>query len=235
MADKVPAIKYLGVFFYSQLNFKYHLNQLSKKLSYALYSLRSVKNLLPAHSLKTLYYSLFHCHLVYGIEIWSAASPSLLKPLITKQKTAIRILANKSYNAHTEPLFKSLEILPLNDLISFFKLKFFHSFVFNTIPKSFTATWLTTIEQRHNDGQLQLLYNLRNNDDYFIPFARTSFLMRFPLFDLPKLWNNLPFSLKDIPSKNTFSISLKKFLLSKLSDSFTCNRLVCHACLTAGL
>jgi len=233
--DKIPALKYLGVYFDSQLNFKYHISQISKKLSYALYTLRSVKNLLPPHSLKTLYYSLFHCHLVYGIEIWSTAPAASIKPLITKQKMAIRILANKTYNAHTEPLFKILEILPLNDLINFFKLKFFHSYVFNTIPTAFASTWITTLEQRHNDGQLNLLYNLRNNDDYFIPFVRTIFLSRFPLYSLPDLWNNLPHVLKDIPSKKHFSISLKKHYLSKLNENFTCTRLICHTCLTAGL
>jgi hypothetical protein len=234
-SDKTPAIKYLGVYFDPQLNFKYHLTQISKKLSYALYSLRSVKNLLPQHSLKTLYYSLFHCHLVYGIEIWSVAAPSQLKPLFIKQKMAIRIISNKSYNTHTEPLFKSLEILPLNDLISFFKLKFFHSYVYNTIPTSFSSTWLTSIEQRHHDGQLQLQYNLRNNDDFFIPFVRTTTLSRFPLYNFPELWNNLPFAIKDIPSKISFSVHLKRHMLSKLNANYTCNRLICHACISAGL
>jgi hypothetical protein len=148
---------------------------------------------------------------------------------------AIRILANKTYNAHTEPLFKKLEILPLNDLIDFFKLKFFHSYVYNTIPSAFASTWPTSLEQRHNDGHLHLLYNLRNNDDFFIPFVRTSFLSRFPLYSFPALWNNLPRVLKDIPSKISFSIQLKKHFLNQLNENFTCIRLICHACLTAGL
>jgi hypothetical protein len=233
--EKVPAIKYLGIYFDPQLNFKYHINQISKKLSYALYSLRSVKNFLPAHSLKTLYYSLFHCHLIYGLEIWSAVPLSLLKPLITKQKMAIRILSNKTYNAHTEPLFKSLEILPLNDLILLSKLKFFHSYVYNTIPSAFRSTWLTSIEQRHIDGQLNLRYNLRNNDDFFIPFVRTTFLSRFPLYNFPAIWNSLPSNLKEIPSKVTFIKSLKAHFLSKLNERIICNKLVCHACITAGI
>jgi hypothetical protein len=38
-SDKVPAIKYLGVYFDENLNFKYRINYLQKKLSHALYSL----------------------------------------------------------------------------------------------------------------------------------------------------------------------------------------------------
>jgi hypothetical protein len=106
--DDIPAIKYLGVYFDPNLNFKHHIDYINKKLSRALYSLRSVRNILPEKSMISLYYSLFHCHLVYAIEIWSTASPSLIQPLIKKQKAAIRIISNKKYNDHTEPLFKNL-------------------------------------------------------------------------------------------------------------------------------
>jgi hypothetical protein len=37
---------------------------------------------------------------------------------------AIRILNDASYNAHTEPLFKSCGILPLKYLCEYFKVQF---------------------------------------------------------------------------------------------------------------
>jgi hypothetical protein len=233
--DEMPAIKYLGVYFDQSLNFKFHISQISKKLSHALYSLRQVKNILPAIALRTLYYSLFHCHLVYAVEIWSNVPLSLLNPLITKQKAAIRIISNKPYNAHTEPLFKALSILPLSDLITYAKLKFFHSYHFQTIPSAFNGTWHTTLEQRHLDGNIQQLFNLRNNDDYYLPPSRTAFISRFPFYSLPSLWNNLPLNLKELASKNSFSYNLKKHLIDKLNDHPNCNRLLCPACLGAGL
>jgi hypothetical protein len=61
--DSIPAIKYLGVYFDPDLNFKYHLKQLSSKLSRALFQIRRVKNILSKEALKTLYFSLFHCHI----------------------------------------------------------------------------------------------------------------------------------------------------------------------------
>jgi hypothetical protein len=176
-SDKIPAIKYLGVYFDENLNFKYHVSHLSNKLSRALYSLRSAKNLLPLKSLKTLYFSLFHCHLIYAIEIWSSAPSSALQPLIIKQKTAIRIVANKKYNDRTEPLFKELSILPLPDLIISFNLKFFHSYVFNYIPTAFLATWQTAGQTRENSN-----YQLRNDNEYYIPRHRTEQLARMLFF-----------------------------------------------------
>jgi hypothetical protein len=35
--SKVPAIKYLRAYFDQNLNIKYHISQVSKKLSYAIY------------------------------------------------------------------------------------------------------------------------------------------------------------------------------------------------------
>jgi hypothetical protein len=61
--SEVPAMRFLGVYFDPSLNFKYHVEKLLSKLSRALYTLRSVKNVLTPKSLKSLYYSLFHCHL----------------------------------------------------------------------------------------------------------------------------------------------------------------------------
>jgi hypothetical protein len=229
--DNTPTIKYLGVYFDPDLSFKHHISHINRKLSLALYSLRQVSNILPSHSLKTLYYSLFHCHLTYAIEIWSNVPPSHLQPLFKKQKAAIRIIAKKSYNCHTEPLFKSLAILPLPDLISYFNLKLFHSFKFNYTPPAFINTWTTTLEQRHIDGNLGHLHNLRNNDDIFVPPSRTLFLSRFPYFNLPVQWNNITPNLKDQPNKYIFSHLLKKHFIDKLAENFVCNRLLCPACL----
>jgi len=156
-----------------------------------------------------------------------------MKPLVSIQKAAIRIISSKPYNAHTEPLFKALSILPLSDLITYAKLKFFHSFHYQTIPSAFNGTWHTTLEQRHLDGNIQQL--LRNNNDSYSPPSRTTFISCFPLFSLPSLWNNLPNNLKELASKNSFSFNLKKHFVDLLNSNPNCNCLLCPACLGAGL
>ena len=114
---------------------------MKKKLSKALYILRMVKKILPLHSLKLIYYTIFHCHLIYAIQIWSCCSQNLITDLFKLQKAAIRILSGSSYNSHTEPLFKKLEILPLPDLISCAKIQFMQRFVQKNLPISFNDTW----------------------------------------------------------------------------------------------
>ena len=104
--DDIPAAKFLGVYFDANLSFKFHVSGIRKKLSKALYMLRSVKNTLPKSSLKLVYYTIFHCHLIYAIQIWSCCSQNLINDLFKLQKAAVRILCNVRYNEHTEPLFK---------------------------------------------------------------------------------------------------------------------------------
>ncbi len=67
--SSVPAVKFLGVYFDCELNFKYHIRTICAKILRALYILRTCKNLLSQKALKTLYYGLAHCHLVYGNQI----------------------------------------------------------------------------------------------------------------------------------------------------------------------
>jgi hypothetical protein len=224
--DNIPAIKYLGVYFDPYLNFKYHVQQISSKLSRALFQIRRVKNILSKESLKTLYYSLFHCHIVYAIEIWSSASKSLINDLFLKQKAVVRIVSDSKYNSHTAPIFKNLEILPLHMLIQLHLSKTMYFFKSGRLPECFNNTWMTGLE--HNllaGGPL-----LRNADDYLVQFARTDQIRRLPLTSIPEIWNTLSPELKNSPSVYTFCLNLKKFYLSTLPPTPVCTRLFCPVC-----
>ncbi len=79
--------------------------------------MHGVKNVLTPAALKALYYSLIHSHLIYCTYIWSCAPISAINDLGRKEKAAIRLIHNAPYNEHTEGLFKSSVIWPLNYLI----------------------------------------------------------------------------------------------------------------------
>ncbi len=230
--SNVPAMKFLGVYFDPKLNFSYHVKQLSSKLSRALFILRSVKNVLSPVALKTIYYSIFHCHLIYAIQIWSCTTLGLINEIFLKQKQAIRIITGSKYNAHTEPLFKSCGILPLNELSMYFKLQFIQQYKQGFLPSSFTGTWILNSERRgenYEEGQRELL--MRNDDDFYIPLSRLTSSDRLPFISFVKLWNNFPNGeIKFIRNKLDFNAKLKLFFLNSLSATIRCNRLTCQAC-----
>ena len=51
--SKIPAVKFLGVFFDPQLNFNFHVKSITSKLSKALYMLRSTKKFPSTKSQKS--------------------------------------------------------------------------------------------------------------------------------------------------------------------------------------
>ena len=226
--DIIPAVKFLGVYIDQDLSFKFHISQIKQKLSKALYSLRSVKNLLSQKSLILLYNSLFHCHLLYAIQIWSCVNSGPINELFKLQKSAIRIISNVSYNAHTEPLFKKLQILPLPDLITFTKLQFMQRFSQQFLPDSFNNTWVRNDIRAIGENEIQL----RNHADLQPNFSTYFTLDKFPLYNYPKIWQNFSDEqIKFIRNKNEFDTKLKSYFLNDLSSTVNCSRLLCPACL----
>jgi hypothetical protein len=225
--SKIPAMRFLGVFFDPSLNFKYHVQQIMSKVSRALYILRTVKNMLTPSALKSLYYTLFHCHIIYAMPIWTVCNLQLQKDLHIKQKMAIRAVAGLKYNDHTEPTFKKLEILPLPNLIEFFNLQFMQRFTQKFLPEAFNATWITNIIRR--EGQSQI--SLRNDDDLYAPPATLSLTSNHPLSTLPKIWDSfVDESIKFIRDKQEFDKALKTHFLKKLPKDVKCNNPFCPSC-----
>jgi hypothetical protein len=225
--DEFPAVRFLGIYIDPNLTFKTHIATMCTKISKSLYALRMAKNFLSQKALKTLYYSLIHCHLIYGIQIWSSTCPSFLNDLTKLQKYAIRIITHSKFNAHTEPLFKKTRILPLHDLVLFFKLQFMQQFTQGFLPEIFNDTWV--INAIRNEGKRHVI--LRNDSDFYIPTARIALTERHLLSSFPKIWDEFPDeNIKIMRNKLEFNAALKTHLIDKLSHNINCARLFCPSC-----
>ena len=145
-----------------------------------------VKNTLNQNSLLLLYNSIFHCHLLYAIQIWSCSRSGPLNEIFKMQKSAIRIITGSPYNLHTEPLFKRLQILPLPDLISFSKLQFMHRFSQKFLPSLFNETWIKNSVRNIGENEIQL----HNFDQLQHAHSNLTSLDIFPLYNFPKLWQD---------------------------------------------
>ena len=226
VSSDVPAIKFLGVYIDPQLNFKFHISQLNSKISKALYFLRNSKNLLTTKGQTAIYYALIHCHLVYANIIWSSTKESFYKSVFLKQKSAIRIISSASYNAHTEPLFKQLNVLPLPKLCLFFKLQFFQQFKQGFLPEALKNMWIPN-RARYPDN----LHHLRNENEIHNLTSRLSHFENFPLYCIPTLWSSFNNeNVKIQRNKIEFNQLLKKHLLEELNGRYTCSRLLCPQC-----
>ena len=93
-----------------------------------------LKHFLPFAALRLMYQSLVNYRLQFCILAWGYE----YNRVYNLQKKALRIMTGSKYNAHTEPLFKQLNIMKLEDSFSIQCLKFYHKFNTNSLPKYFS-------------------------------------------------------------------------------------------------
>ena len=119
---RVKNTKFLGVHIDEYLNFKYHIEQLTKKLSKYSGLFFKLRDYLPLSALLILYRSLFEPHLFYCNIIWCNTFPSYLHKLQSLQNKVIRTIFWAHFREHTGPLFEGPGILKLADLNVFLNL-----------------------------------------------------------------------------------------------------------------
>ena len=73
-----------------------------------------LKNVLSEHILLILYNALISSHLNYGLFVWGADRLEIL------HKKTVRIVTKSNFIAHTDPLFRQLQVLKIEDM---FKVK----------------------------------------------------------------------------------------------------------------
>ena len=163
----------------------------------------------------------------YRIQIWSCCSQSLLNDLFKMQKSAIRIMQNVNYNEHSEPLFKREEILPLPDLVNFFKIQFMQRFIQGFLPPSFSQIWTRNNICNIGENEIQL----RNTNRLQLPPSRLVLTDCLPTFSFAKIWDQFPDKqIKFIRKKIEFDQKLKNYFIKDLAESIVCNRLFCPSC-----
>ena len=173
---------------------------------------------LPTASLRSLYYSLVYLYLMYCLMVWGSIYHSYLKPVVTLQKRATRVISKVSYYSHTEHLFKDLRILSINmKLVNFsiFILRVFFRILFEKC-----LPWQT--KYIHIKLETQTLFipfhieQMFENSRY--AFKAPNFLILFLLiFVTQPVLDYFVKSLKDIFFLNIFP---DNFFVGKLSLLF---------------
>ena len=94
-----------------------HISYVKNQVSKGLDIIFIARTVLDQKYLLTLYNSFVYPYLTYCIVIWGTASQIHIQPLFLAQKKVVRIITISHYLAHTQPLFQSLFILPVDKLI----------------------------------------------------------------------------------------------------------------------
>ena len=99
-------------------------------------TLNRIKYFVPLNIRLMLYNTLILPHLNYCVTAWGYQCNRIIK----LQKKAIRTVMISSYNAHTEPFFKNLKLLKIQDILTLQTLKIYHKFRNNNLP-NYIQNW----------------------------------------------------------------------------------------------
>ena len=79
-------IKYLGLLIDDRLTWKFHINELCKKLNRSVGMLYKIRHLCPKAVLRSLYFSIFNSHLAYGLPVWGNSDKIYIDKINILQK-----------------------------------------------------------------------------------------------------------------------------------------------------
>ena len=209
---RVKFVKFLGLLLDEHLHWKYHLNELSKKLARNCGMFFKIRNLLPLDVLICLYNALFLSFLQYGLIVWGQTYASYIDPIFKLQKKAVRAISFQPRMSPSLPIFSDLKLLKLSELFEVRLLVFVFDSVNKTSPSCFHDFFLfsSSVHQYSTRQASQGdLYMFRKNSlQYGLKSIR---------YLGAKLWNMLPVELRNAPSKISFKAKLKVYLLNSVN------------------
>ena len=218
--ERVREFNFLGLTIDENVTWNAHIQKVSNKVSRILGVMCRLKNYIPRHILRILYNSMFMPHLQYSILNWGHKYSRLHK----LQKRALRIITNSKYNAHTEPLFKNLNVLKLPDIYKSSVLKFYFKYENNTIPDFFKQTnFICTAVHT---------YATRGAETIRIPGMRTACAQQSLRYLLPKYILSTPHNILQkvhTHSFNGFAWYVKKLTIEnyvaecRIPNCYICN------------
>jgi len=204
-------VKYLGLIIDSRLSWRNQIDYISSKISKTVGLFAKLRHSVPQQTMITLYWSLIHPYLNYGILAWGQASKSLLNKILLLQKRVLRFIFFANHRDSAIPLFIKSNIPPLNMLYCLSVASLVHDVVNEKCPKNLVKL-LTSAKDVHS-------YNTRfaaNNQLYTQPSRLKTQFNSFSRTGT-RLWNSIPNSIR-CSSKRLFKKTMKKTLFLMLQN-----------------
>ena len=118
--EYVNVFNFLGMTIDSRLTWENHTINMSNKCLRIIGTLNRIKYFVPLNIRIMLYNTLILPHLNYCVTAWGYQC----NRIIQLQKKAIRTVMISSYNAHTEPFFKNIKLIKIQDILTLQTLKY---------------------------------------------------------------------------------------------------------------
>jgi len=202
-------VKFLGLYVDENLDWKLHINNVTKKISKGTYILWRHKKM-NINIKKLIYESFVRCHLLYCLTVWGGASSPKLKPLITQLKKTWKLIGK--YKDHTLTRLRTHNILKIEDELLIQESKVVWRWEKKILPKA-----LMNLIVEKND-------NLRRRR-FVIPRGAVSSISS----RLNRAAESNIATVSLCKTKKTLSNKLKKSIITS-KYNFNCTRRGCFIC-----
>ena len=207
MLKGVRVVKYLGVMLDEKVSWSDQVEFLSAKLARSAGIFSKLRYYLNYSTLLQMYHALFNSHLQYGILCWGSTSISNLNRLQILQNRAIRNMMKAPRYFRLDNYFLNLRVLKVLDLYKLEISKFMHSHHNNLLPDIFSSFF--QISGANHTHFTRSTVNIM----YDVDRCRTVRGQRSIRYLGPKVWNDIPISIKTV-SKLAFKKEYKVFILA---------------------
>lgn len=200
--EKVENFKYLGIHIDSKLNWKNHIDYVAKKTSIMAGLLKRISRACPSNLFKSIYYSLFHSHIMYGIIVWSCAGKVKMKRLQIIQNRAIRNLYGYPIHTNTHTIHTENNLLQIRDIVIISQITHIYNIKNHLIHSN------TTITIAHNTHSI----NTRNSHTIRQARVKSAKMgLHSTLYTSIKNYNETPECYTQM-NKKQFKINIRKYI-----------------------
>ena len=206
--EKVKFTKFLGLVIDEELTWKYHINQVSSKISKMTGIIAKARHYVSLDSLIMIYNTMIYPYLIYCNVTWTSTYPTRLQPIYLIQKKIVRIMTFAIFTEKSKPIFQSLNLMNIYQLNTYLTALFMFSYLNNKLPETFND-YFTNNESLHK-------HNTRSATNIHINYQRTNYGKFCVQYRGAKLWNSLPDNLRNQKSYSSFKNLIKKYLQHNL-------------------
>ena len=208
--ERIESIKFLGIHIHESLDWKYHVANISSKISKGIGVLYKLRHFVPSRILINIYNAIVLPHLNYCNEIWGKTYKLHVDKLYTLQKRAVRLITKSSFRSPSMPLFIKLKIMPVYELIKLNISVFMFKYQKGILPEIFNNMF------RINSSFH--IYNTRKREDFSVPTIHSTIRSHSICFTGVHEWNSLCNDLKSSSTLSRFRTLLKRSIFEKMSS-----------------
>ena len=208
-------VKYLGVLIDPHLNWSFHANALSVKLSRAIGLLTKIRHYVSSDVLRNIYHGIFSSLLTYGCQVWGQVRNKYICRLERLQNNAIKVINFANFRESSLPFYKESNILKLNDVIKIQNFLFVLDDIKGELPRALSNTFQLTCNKHK--------YNTRSAARFTVNIPKvnsTLFGLRSINFQSSQIWNFFVNKFPDLKFKEKSKSICKKKLFSYFVESY---------------